>query len=183
MAKKRQESEKSLTVRQPRAGHQMPARRFDDIFGQPFFPRWWRGFMGEEAAWAPPIHILEKEDNFVAKVELPGVHEEDVSVSVVGDMLVVEGEKQAESEVKKKGYSYSETSYGSFSRSITIPSTVDADKISASFDKGVLEIDLPKAVQIKPKKINVTAKKKAKTAGKETKAASGSKEETSKTEG
>jgi HSP20 family protein len=77
-------------------------------------------------------------------------------------MLVVEGEKEAESEVKKKGYSYSETSYGSFSRSIPIPSNVDADRIAANFDKGVLEIDLPKAVEVTPKKVNVTTKKKAK---------------------
>jgi HSP20 family protein len=62
--------------------------------------------------WAPAIHILEKDDKFVAKVELPGVHEEDVNVSIWGDMLIVEGEKEAESEVKKKGYSHSETSYG-----------------------------------------------------------------------
>jgi len=64
---------------------------------------------------------------------------------------------------KKEGYSYSETSYGSFSRSISIPSVVDTRGISADFDKGVLEIDLPKAVQIKPKKIAVTAKQKSKT--------------------
>ena len=86
-------------------------------------------------------------------------------------MLVVEGEKEAESEVKKKGYSYSETSYGSFSRSIAIPSIVDADKITANFDKGVLEIDLPKSVEIKPKKVNVTTKKKTKTEPRKTKVA------------
>ncbi len=84
----------------------------------------------------------------------------------MGDILVVEGEKQAESEVKKKGYSYTETSYGSFSRSITIPSIVNIDNISANFDKGVLEIDLPKSVEIKPKKVNVTTRKKAKPAAK-----------------
>jgi HSP20 family protein len=80
----------------------------------------------------------------------------------VGDILIVEGEKESESEVKKKGYSYSETSYGSFSRSISIPSIVNVDGIVANFDKGVLEIDLPKAVEVKPKKVNITTKKKAK---------------------
>ena len=79
-------------------------------------------------------------------------------------MLIVEGEKEAESEVKKKGYSYSETSYGSFSRSIVIPSIIDIDRIAANFDKGVLEIDLPKAVEVKPRKVSVTTKKKPKTA-------------------
>ncbi len=117
--------------------------------------------------WAPAINVQEKEDKFVAKVELPGVHAEDISVSIVGDMLIVEGEKEAESEVKKKGYSYSETSYGSFSRSIMIPSIVEVDGITGNFDKGVLEIDLPKAAQVKPKKVSVTTVKKPKTTAKE----------------
>ena len=120
----------------------------------------------DEALWAPAINVTEKEDKFVAKVELPGVHEEDVNVVVMGDMLIVEGEKEAETEVKKKGYSYSETSYGSFSRSLAIPSIVDSEKISANFDKGVLEIDLPKSVKVKPKKVSVSTKKKEKAAKK-----------------
>lgn len=91
------------------------------------------------------------------------MHDEDISVSIVGDMLVVEGEKEAESEIKKRGYSYSETSYGSFSRSIAIPSVVDIDKVTANFDKGVLEIDFPKSAEVKPKKVSVTTKKKPKT--------------------
>ena len=167
MAKEKQKPEKSLTVRQPRARSRSLPNRFGDILGQPFLPAWSRGFFGDEAVWAPAIHVLEKEDKFVVKVELPGVHEDNISVSVVGDMLVVEGEKEAESEVKKKGYSYSETSYGSFSRTIAIPSIVNADTITANFDQGVLEIDLPKAVDVKPKKVSVTTKKKPKTKAKE----------------
>ena len=180
MVKEKQKPEKSLTVRQPRPRSQNLSRRFDDVFGQPFLPTRWGGFFSGEEVWAPAIHVLEKEDKFVAKVELPGVHEEDVSISVVGDMLVVEGEKEAESEVKKKGYSYSETSYGSFSRSIAIPSIVDADRIVANFDRGVLEIDLPKAVEIKPKKVNVTTKKKPKTVAKEEPPSGGGEKESAK---
>ena len=180
MAKqKKQKQEKSLAVRSPSQRHH-PMRRFDDVFGQPFFPGLWKGFLSEEAMWAPPIHVFEKEDKFVVKVELPGVNQEDINVSVIGDTLAVEGEKQAESEVKKKSYSYSETSYGSFSRTMSIPSTVDANKIAASYDKGILEIDLPKAVQIKPKKVAVTAKKKEKATGKEEKATGETKEGTTK---
>jgi HSP20 family protein len=122
----------------------------------------WSGVSSDETLWAPAINVTEKEDKFVAKVELPGVHEEDVNVVVMGDMLIVEGEKEAETEVKKKGYSYSETSYGSFSRSLAIPSIVDSEKISANFDKGVLEIDLPKSAKVKPKKVSVSTKKKEK---------------------
>lgn len=158
MAEEKKASPKSLAVRS--VGRQLPVRRYEDLFGWPFSPALWRGFPAEEAFWAPAIHVQEKDDKFVAKIELPGVDEDDINIEVQGDMLVVEGEKRAESEVKKKGYYYSETSYGSFSRSIPIPTNVDADRVTANFDKGVLEVDLPKAVEIKPKKINVTAKKK-----------------------
>jgi len=162
MVNQKQKTRKSLTARRPQTRRQNLPGRLDNSFNQPFIPSLWGGFVDTEAMWAPAIQVLEKEDKFVAKVELPGVHEEDVSVSVLGDMLVIEGEKEAESEVKKKGYSYSETSYGSFSRSIAIPSIVVVDKITANFDKGVLEIDLPKSVEVKPKKVNVTTKKKTK---------------------
>ena len=175
MANKKQKTEKTLTVRQPRAsGRNLPSRS-GDMFGHPFLPSLWGGFFSDSAMWAPPLDVVEKDDKFVAKVELPGVHEEDVSVAVLGDMLVVEGEKEAESEAKKKGYYYSESSYGSFSRSIPIPSIVDADRITANFDKGVLEIDLPKAVEVKPKKVNVTTRNKEKTVAKEEPAANNSK--------
>ena len=101
--------------------------------------------------------------------------EEDVNVSVAGGTLTIEGEKKAESEVKKKGYHYSETSYGSFSRSITIPSIVNASKIEANYDKGVLEITLPKAPEVKPKKIAVAAKKKKEVASKKKENTTGNK--------
>jgi len=167
MENEKQKTEKNLTVRQPMQRSRNLPSSYRDIFGQPFLPASWGSFLGEEQMWAPAIHILEKDDKFVAKVELPGVQEEDINVSIVGDVLVVEGEKESDSEVKKKGYSYSETSYGSFSRSIPIPSIVDAEGIIANFDKGILEIDPPKMVQLMPKKVNVTTKKKPKTIGKE----------------
>ena len=160
MVKKVQKQTTSPVVkRQP---GQSNALQLPDIFGQSFLPAWWRGFPSETTLWAPAINIQEKEDRFVAKVELPGVNEDDISVEVVGDSLMVEGEKRAESEVKKKGYYYSETSYGSFSRAIAIPSNVDTEKIEANFDKGVLEIELPKAVKVEPKKVKVTTQKKSK---------------------
>jgi HSP20 family protein len=160
MAIEKQRPERGLSIWQPFREMEEMGRRFEDFFGRPFLPAMWRRFPSEEMAWSPTIDVLEKEDKFLVKVELPGVKEEDVDVSVTGDMLTISGEKQAESEVKKKGYYYSESSYGSFSRSITMPSTVDATKIEASYDKGVLEITLPKAPEIKPKKIKVASKKK-----------------------
>jgi HSP20 family protein len=171
MATEKQKNEKNITTKPARSNRRAVANRSADIFGQQLLPTLWGNMYSDTALWAPAIDVVEKDDKFVAKVELPGVHEEDVDVIIMGDMMIIEGEKQAESEVKKKGYSYTETSYGSFSRSIAIPSIVDIDKISANFDKGVLEIDLPKSVEVKPKKISVTTKKKEKSVIKAEKAA------------
>ena len=165
----RQKPEKGLTAWQPSREVEEIGRRFEDIFGRPFLPGIWRVFPSEELVWAPAIDVLEKEDKFLVKVELPGVNEEDVNVSVAGNTLTVEGKKEAESEVKKKGYYYTETSYGSFSRSITMPSTVDVTKIEANYDKGVLEITVPKAPEVKPKKITIAAKKKEEAAARKKK--------------
>lgn len=167
MTTERRKSEKSLAARQPSREIEETGRRFEDVFGRPFLPGIWRAFPSEEMVWAPAIDVVEEEDKFSVKVELPGVKEEDVNVSIAGDTLTIEGEKKAESEVKRKGYYYSETSYGSFSRSITIPSTIDIGKIEANYDKGVLEISLPKAPEVQPKKITVAGKKKEESKKKE----------------
>jgi HSP20 family protein len=95
------------------------------------------------------------------KAELPGM-EEDIGISVVGNTLTIKGERKAESEVEEDDYYYCERSYGSFSRSIDVPSNVDTEKIEVSYEDGVLEISLPKTPEVKPKKISVSAKKKAK---------------------
>ena len=136
-------------------------RRFEDIFGRP--AALWRRLPTVERGWAPSIDVFEKEDKFVVKAELPGMKEDDIDVSVVGDTLIIKGERKAETEVKEEDYYCCERSYGSFSRSIALPSTVDAKKIEASYEDGVLEISLPKAPEIKPKKISITAKRKEKS--------------------
>jgi len=135
-------------------------RRFDEAFGRPFLPAFWRRFPLEARGWAPNIDVFEKDDKFVVKAELPGMKEEDIDVSVVSDTLTIKGERKAETEVKDEDYYCCERSYGSFSRSIGLPSTVDAKRIEASFEDGVLEVSLPKAAEVKPKKISVSAKKK-----------------------
>jgi len=135
-------------------------RRFEDIFDRPFLPAVWRRIPTVEMGWAPAIEVFEKEDKFVVKAELPGMKEEDIDISVVGDTLTVKGERKAESEVKEEDYYCCERSYGNFSRSIAVPSNVDAKKIEANYEDGVLEVSLPKAPEVKPKKIAVSAKKK-----------------------
>jgi HSP20 family protein len=109
----------------------------------------------------PAVDVFEKEDKFVIKAELPGMKEEDIDVSMVGDTLFIRGEKKAEAEVKDEDYYRCERTYGSFYRSIPLPSTMDADKIEASFEDGVLEVVIPKSAKMKPKKVAVAAKKKA----------------------
>ncbi|RLC62978.1 MAG: Hsp20/alpha crystallin family protein, partial [Chloroflexi bacterium] len=99
---------------------------------------------------------------YVIKAEIPGVKDKDIDVSVEGDTLTIKGEKKAESEVKEENYHRSERYYGSFFRSIPLPSTGDAEKMEASYEDGVLEVSLPKAAEVKPKKIPVSTKKKEK---------------------
>jgi len=141
-------------------------RRFEDILGRPLLPTVWRRIPMVEMGWAPAIEVFEKEDKFVVKAELPGIKEEDLDVSVVGDTLTIKGERKAESEVKEEDYYCCERSYGSFSRSIALPSNVDAKKIEASYEDGVLELNLPKAPEVKAKKVAVSPKKKKEKASK-----------------
>ena len=131
-------------------------RRFEDFFGRPMLR-----LPVEEKGWMPVLDIFEKDDKFVVKAELPGMKEEDIDVSVVGDALMIKGEKKTETEVKEENYYRCERAYGSFYRSVPLPSTVDANKVEANFEDGVLEVTLPKSAEIKPKKIAVAAKKRA----------------------
>ena len=133
-------------------------RRLGNIFGRSFLHVVGRRVPTVEMGWVPAIEVFEREDKFVVKAEIPGMKEEDIDVSVVGDTLTIKGERKAESEVKEEDYYCCERSFGSFSRSISVPSNVDADKIEASYDDGVLEVNLPKVPEVKPKKISVSAK-------------------------
>jgi len=160
MAAEKQRQDRSLAVRQPYRDMEDWTQRWEDFFNRPFLPAMRRLLPGDAGEWSPTIDVMEKDDRYIIKAELPGVKEEDVDVSVTGDMLTISGEKEAEAEEERKGYYYSESSYGSFSRSITMPSTVDPDKIEANYDKGVLEITLPKTPETKPKRVRVIAKKK-----------------------
>jgi HSP20 family protein len=136
-------------------------KHFEDIFGRSFLPIAPRRLPIEQKDWTPAIEVFEKEDRFLVKAELPGIKAEDINISAVGDTLTLRGERKAESEVKEEDYYCCERSYGSFFRSIALPSHVDAEKIEASYENGVLEISLPKILDVKPKKISISSKKKA----------------------
>ena len=134
-------------------------RRMEDIIGRPLYPLAWRRLPVEEREWTPAVEVFEKEDQFVVKAELPGMKEDDIDISVVGDTLTIKGERKAESEVKEEDYYCCERSYGSFYRSVALPSNVNAEKIEASYKEGILEINLPKVPEVKPKKIAISTKK------------------------
>jgi len=109
-------------------------------------------------SWLPSVDILETKDNFVVKAELPGLEAKDVNVSISGDILTVKGEKKAEEEEKDEHYHRIERYSGSFQRVFQLPSGVKADKIEATFDKGVLKVTLPKVEEAKKKEIEVKVK-------------------------
>lgn len=141
-------------------------RPFEGGFGSSWFPTALRRLPFEEREWLPAIEVFDKEDKLVVKAELPGMKEEDIDISVVGDTLTIRGERKAESEVREEDYYYCERSYGSFSRSMSLPSHVDAGKIEASYEDGILEVALPKTVEVKPKKIEISTKKEKERSGK-----------------
>ena len=106
-------------------------------------------------SWTPSVDVYETNDSIVLKADLPGMSQNDVEISVEGNTLTVKGERKFEKEVNEKEYYRMERSYGTFTRSFTLPPTVDADKIDAAFAQGVLKITLPKREESKPKQIKV----------------------------
>ena len=105
--------------------------------------------------WIPAMDLVEGEDHFVLRADLPGLGEEDVKLEVEDRTLTVSGERKAEHTEKGEGFYRLERASGSFSRSLTLPEGVDADAISATFDKGVLEVRIPKPEQVKPKRVQI----------------------------
>jgi len=105
--------------------------------------------------WMPAMDLVETDEHFVLRADLPGLAEGDVSIEVEDNVLTVSGERKAEHETTKEGYHRVERAFGSFSRSLTLPDGVDADAVTASFDRGVLEIRIPKPEQRKPRKISI----------------------------
>lgn len=105
--------------------------------------------------WAPSVDIVETNEEFLIKAELPEVKREDVKVSVDGGVLRIEGERKQEKEEKGKKYHRTERSYGSFLRTFSLPDNIDEGKIRADFKDGVLNVRLQKAEKAKPKAIEV----------------------------
>ncbi|MEA3377956.1 MAG: Hsp20/alpha crystallin family protein [Chloroflexota bacterium] len=104
------------------------------------------------------VDMYETDEDVVVKVSVPGIDPEDLDISITGDTLTIRGESRAEEEVEEDNYIYRERRYGAFSRTVTVPMSVEADKAEAEFEDGVLTLRLPKTEEVKPKAIKVKAK-------------------------
>ena len=111
-------------------------------------------------SFAPAVDVYEDEHNLVLKLEVPGVNEEDMNVSVENNTLTVSGERKFEKEEKEENFHRIERRYGSFSRTFRLPNTIDSEKVDAAYDKGILKITLAKRAEAKPKQIKVSSTQK-----------------------
>jgi HSP20 family protein len=125
-------------------------QEFDRLFSSLFENR------GREVQrWVPAMDLVEADDHFVLKADLPGLAEDDVAIEVQDNVLTISGSRETEHERKEKGWYRLERSYGSFSRSLTLPEGVDAERVEANFDRGVLEVRIPKPEERKPRRISI----------------------------
>ncbi len=128
--------------------------RMNRLFGDNFL----RPTLGEREVtgeWLPPVDIYEDAEGVEIKAELPEMDMKDIDVKIEDNTLRIRGERKLEREDKKDNYHRIERYYGSFSRSFTLPSTVDQEKVKAAYDRGVLRITLPKKEETKPRKIKI----------------------------
>jgi HSP20 family protein len=124
-------------------------RLFEDNFGRT------RRSPSAITAWAPAVDIFETEHELVLKADLPDLDEKDIDVRVENNMITLSGERKFEKELKEENYLRVERSYGSFSRSFSLPNTVKMDAVQAEYKNGVLTVRLPKREESKPKQIKI----------------------------
>ena len=107
--------------------------------------------------WVPAMDVLEASDHFLLRLDLPGVAEEAVNVELDDQTLSISGERSVERETAKDGYQRVERASGAFQRSLTLPQGIDPEAITANFDRGVLEVRIPKPEERKPRRIEIAA--------------------------
>ena len=127
-------------------------RLFNSFFEQPAPGRG----NGGARRWMPAMDLVETADHYVLRADLPGLSDEDVNVQLEDNMLTISGERKAEHESEQEGYYRLERAFGAFSRSLTLPDGVEPDGVQAHFDRGVLEIRIPKPAQKKPRQVQIT---------------------------
>ena len=105
--------------------------------------------------WMPAMDLVESGEQFVLRADLPGMSEQDIEIELEDGTLTVSGERKAEHDERDEGFHRVERSFGAFSRSLTLPQGIDPEAVTAKFDRGVLEIRIPKPEQRKPRKIAI----------------------------
>ena len=126
-------------------------RLFNTVFDTPV-----TGGNGGMRRWVPAMDLAETKDHFVLRADLPGLGEDDVKIELEDNTLTISGERKSEHEDKGEGFYRVERAFGSFSRSLTLPQGIDPDSVAASFDRGVLEVRIPKPEQRKPRRIEIS---------------------------
>lgn len=106
-------------------------------------------------SFVPPVDVYEDENSIQVRLEVPGVEEKDIDIQLENNLLTIRGERKFEKEEKEENFHRIERRYGSFTRSFTLPATVNSEQVQADYDKGVLKIQLPKRAEAKPKQIKV----------------------------
>src|SRR2546426_7615274 len=143
--------------------------RMNRLFREPFGPEGREESLAS-TSFAPAVDVYEDEHNVTLKIEVPGIDEKDIDVRIENNTLTVHGERKFEKEEKEENFRRVERQYGSFTRSFTLPNTVDSEKVNATYNKAVLKVTLAKKAEAKPKqiKVNVGSEKtlEAKGAGK-----------------
>jgi HSP20 family protein len=123
------------------------------------FQRLFRRDRDEEISlgtWIPPVDIMEEKDRILLTAELPGFKENDIEVQMEGGVLTIRGERKSEAEKEGRKYHRVERVYGQFVRSFTLPNNVDREHIKATFDRGLLKIEMPKSEEAKPRQIKIS---------------------------
>jgi HSP20 family protein len=105
--------------------------------------------------WIPPMDLVEADDEFVLRADLPGLDRDDLQIEVKDNVLTISGERRAEHEDRKEGYHRVERSFGRFSRSLDLPDGIDAGAVAANFERGVLEVRIPKPEERQPTKVQI----------------------------
>lgn len=126
-------------------------RLFNTFFETPTAP-----LNGAARRWIPAMDLVETDGDLVLRADLPGLSEEDVNIELEDNVLTVSGERKIEHEERKEGYYRVERSSGSFRRSLTLPEGVDPEAVKATFDRGVLEVRVPKPEERKPRKVAIS---------------------------
>jgi HSP20 family protein len=146
----------AITRWEPTRELQSLQQEINRLFGSFFDSSTGAGGGGALRRWIPAMDLVEEGDHYVLRADLPGVTEKDVNVELEDNVLTISGERKSKHEDRKNGFYRLERASGSFSRSLTLPEGVDPDSVQARFDKGVLEVRVPKPEQRKPRRVAIS---------------------------